>query len=97
MRTAQKAGVVVSAGTDAHRVANYNSFVALGWMLDGKSAGGMALRGAEETLGRIEALRRYASGSAWIAHDEAQRGTLAAGKFADLALLSGAQAIGAQG
>ena len=46
MRTALKTGVVVGAGTDAHRVANYNPFVALRWMLDGKSAGGMALRGA---------------------------------------------------
>jgi predicted amidohydrolase YtcJ len=88
MRTARKAGVIVGAGTDAHRVANYNPFVALRWMLDGKSAGGVALRGAEETPSRIEALRMYTSGSAWFAHDDAQRGTLALGKFADLAGLS---------
>ena len=30
----------------------------------------------------------YTSGSAWFAHDDAQRGTLAPGKFADLAVLS---------
>jgi predicted amidohydrolase YtcJ len=88
MRTALKSGVVVGAGTDAHRVADYNPFVALRWMLDGKSAGGVALRGAEETPSRIEALRMYTSGSAWFAHDDAQRGTLALGKFADLAVLS---------
>jgi len=88
MRTAQKAGVVVGAGTDAHRVANYNPFVALRWMLDGKSAGGVALRGPEETPSRIEALRMYTSGSAWLAHDDSRRGTLAVGKFADLAVLS---------
>jgi predicted amidohydrolase YtcJ len=88
MRTAQKAGVVVGAGTDAHRVANYNPFVALRWMLDGKSAGGVALRGPEETPSRIEALRMYSSGSAWFAHDDARRGSLAVGKFADLAVLS---------
>jgi hypothetical protein len=88
LRTALKAGVVIGAGTDAHRVANYNPFVALGWMLDGKSAGGVALRGAEETPSRIEALRMYASGSAWFAHDETRRGTLAVGKLADLALLT---------
>jgi len=57
-------------------------------MLDGKSAGGVALRGAEETPSRIEALRMYASGSAWFAHDDARRGTLQVGKFADLAVLS---------
>jgi predicted amidohydrolase YtcJ len=30
----------------------------------------------------------YASGSVWFAHDDARRGTLALGNFADLALLS---------
>ena len=76
------------AGTDAHRVANYNPFIALRWMLDGKSAGGMALRGPEETPSRLDALRMYTSGSAWFAHDEAKRGTLEIGKLADLAVLT---------
>lgn len=88
MRTALKSGVVIGAGTDAHRVANYNPFIALRWMLDGKSAGGVALRGPEETPSRLEALRMYTSGSAWFAHDESRRGTLAVGKLADLAVLS---------
>jgi len=88
MRTALRAGVMVGAGTDAHRVANYSPFIALRWMLDGKSAGGVALRGPEETPNRQEALRMYTSGSAWLAHDEARRGTLAVGKLADLAVLS---------
>lgn len=88
MRTALKAGVTVGAGTDAHRVANYNPFVALRWMLDGKSAGGVALRGPAETPTRLEALRMYTSGSAWFAHDEARRGSLEVGKLADLAVLS---------
>jgi predicted amidohydrolase YtcJ len=30
----------------------------------------------------------YTSGSAWLAHDEAKRGTLELGKLADLAVLS---------
>ena len=76
------------AGTDAHRVANYNPFKALRWMLNGKSAGGVALRGPEETPTRLEALRMYSSGSAWFAHDEAKRGTLEVGKLADLAVLN---------
>lgn len=88
MRTALRAGVMVGAGTDAHRVANYSPFIALRWMLDGKSAGGVPLRGPEETPNRQEALRMYTSGSAWLAHDEARRGTLAVGKLADLAVLS---------
>jgi predicted amidohydrolase YtcJ len=88
MRTALKSGVAIGAGTDAHRVANYNPFIALRWMLDGKSAGGVALRGPQETPSRLEALRMYTSGSAWFAHDDSQRGTLAIGKLADLAVLS---------
>ena len=39
--TALRAGVHVGAGTDAHRVASYNPFVALQWMLDGKTVGGL--------------------------------------------------------
>ena len=88
MRTALRVGVKIGAGTDAHRVANYNPFIALRWMLDGKSAGGVALRSPEETPTRLEALRMYSSGSAWFAHDEAKRGTLEVGKLADLAVLN---------
>jgi predicted amidohydrolase YtcJ len=87
MKTALKAGVVLGAGTDAHRVANYNPMVALQWMLDGKSAGGVPLRGPEETPSRVEALRMYSLGSAWFAHDDGRRGALAVGKLADLVVL----------
>ena len=34
------------------------------------------------------ALRLYTQGSAWFAHEEAKRGSLEAGKLADLAVLS---------
>ena len=87
LRTALKVGTRIGAGTDAHRVANYNPFVALRWMLDGKSAGGVALRGPEETPDRLQALRMYTQGSAWLAHDESRRGALGVGKLADLAVL----------
>lgn len=88
MKTALRVGVVIGAGTDAHRVADYNPFIALRWMLDGKSASGRKLRGEQETPSRLEALRFYTQGSAWLAHDEANRGSLQVGKLADLAVLS---------
>ncbi len=88
IRTAMGLGVSIGAGTDAHRVANYNPFVALRWMLDGKSVGRIALRGPEETPNRMEALRLYTVGSAWFDHSDADRGTLVPGKLADLAVLS---------
>ncbi len=85
--TAVRAGVHVGAGTDAHRVASYNPFVALQWMLDGKTVSGQATRGPEETPSREQALRLYTEGSAWFSFDEAKRGTLEAGKLADFAIL----------
>lgn len=86
--TARQLGVAVGAGTDAHRVASYNPFTALQWFLDGKTVGGIALRGPEETPSRAEALRLYTQGSAWFSKDEARRGSLTVGKLADLAVLS---------
>ena len=86
--TGSKIGVAIGAGTDAHRVSTYNPFTALQWFLDGKNASGTVLRGPDETPGRADALRFYTGGSAWVSHDEATRGSLEVGKFADLAVLS---------
>ncbi|MFV0677665.1 amidohydrolase [Variovorax sp. tm] len=85
--TALRAGVNIGAGTDAHRVASYNPFVALQWMLDGKTVSGKAMRGADETPTREQALRLYTQGSAWFSFDEGRRGTLEVGKLADFAVL----------
>ncbi|WP_432728786.1 amidohydrolase [Variovorax sp. W6] len=85
--TALRTGVNVGAGTDAHRVASYNPFVALQWMLDGKTVSGKAMRGADETPTREQALRLYTQGSAWFSFDENRRGTLEVGKLADFAVL----------
>jgi predicted amidohydrolase YtcJ len=81
-------GVAIGAGTDAHRVASYNPFTALQWFLDGKTVAGNAIRGPEETPTRADALRLYTLGSAWFSRDEQKRGSLEAGKLADLAVLS---------
>jgi predicted amidohydrolase YtcJ len=88
VNSASRVGVVVGAGTDAHRVASYNPFTALQWFLDGKTVSGVAIRGPEETPNRADALRFYTLGSAWFSHDEGKRGSLEAGKLADLAVLS---------
>jgi len=88
LNTALRIGVHVGAGTDAHRVMSYNPWVALQWMLDGKTVGGHALRGPEETPTREAALRMYTQGSAWFAFAEQERGSLEVGKLADLVVLS---------
>jgi len=88
VETAREIGVPVGAGTDAHRVAPYSPFTALQWALDGKTVGGKAVRGPEETPSRANALRAYTQGSAWFSHDDDKRGALEPGKLADLAVLT---------
>lgn len=86
--TAMKMGLVVGAGTDAHRVSSYNPFVSLQWYLDGTTIGGTQTRGEAEAPSRRQALEMYTRNSAHMANDDDKRGTLEAGKFADLAVLS---------
>ena len=88
VETGKKIGVAIGGGTDAHRVASYNPFTSLQWFLDGRTVSGTAIRGPEETPDRMEALRFYTLGSAWFSFDEKKRGSLEAGKLADLAVLS---------
>jgi predicted amidohydrolase YtcJ len=88
VETARKMGVVVGAGTDAHRVASYNPFTALQWLLDSKTVGGVVMRGPQEIPSRLDALRFYTLESAWFSFDEDVRGSLEVGKLADLAVLS---------
>jgi len=86
--TAKKIGVRIGAGTDAHRVASYNPWAAIQWMLDGKTVGGTALRDKSEIPSREDALRMYTLGSAWLAFADDKRGSLEIGKLADFAVLS---------
>ncbi|MDB5384887.1 MAG: putative TIM-barrel fold metal-dependent hydrolase [Planctomycetaceae bacterium] len=81
-------GIPVGAGTDATRVASYNPWVSLYWLVAGKTVGGTALYPENNRLDRSEALRRYTLGSAWFSGEEQMKGALTAGQFADLAVLS---------
>ena len=55
-------GVPVGMGTDATRVASYNRWVALYWLIAGKTVGGTTLYSQSNRLDRTEALRRYHEG-----------------------------------
>jgi predicted amidohydrolase YtcJ len=83
-----KAGIVVGAGTDATRVASYNPFMSLYWLVTGKTIGGTALYPENNRLDRMEALRLYTVGSAWFSADENKKGSITEGALADLAVLS---------
>src|SRR6185436_4909835 len=81
-------GIPVGAGTDATRVASFNPWVSLYWMVTGKTVGGAALYPEANRLDRAEALRRYTLGSAWFSAEEDKKGALVPGQLADLAVLS---------
>lgn len=82
-------GLPVGAGTDGTRVASYNPWPALYWLITGKTVGGLQLAEPANQLSREEALHLYTKGSAWISGEETVKGTLENGMYADFALLSG--------
>jgi predicted amidohydrolase YtcJ len=82
-------GIPLACGTDANRATSYNPWIGVHWLLTGKTLGGAKLQGDQNLLDRTEALRLYTAGGAWMSSEEDKKGTLSAGKLADLAFLSG--------
>lgn len=76
-------GVKVSAGTDATRVASYNPWVSLSWMVTGKTLGGTQLYPQRNLLDRETALRMWTENVAWFSNEEGRRGRISAGHLAD--------------
>lgn len=81
-------GIPVGAGTDGTRVASYNPWPALYWLVSGKTVGGLQLAATDNKLTREEALYLYTKGSAWMSKEEDVKGTLENGMYADFAILS---------
>jgi len=88
LRAMLDAGIPVGAGTDATRVSSHNPWVSLAWMVTGRTVGGTPLLSERNRLTRDEALRLYTVGSAWFSGDEAVKGRIAAGQYADFAILT---------
>ncbi|WP_138467644.1 amidohydrolase [Poseidonocella sp. HB161398] len=79
-----EAGIPVSAGTDATRVASYNPWVGLSWLVTGRTVGGLRVTPARNCLDRETALRMWSEKVAWFAGDDGRRGRIAPGMLADL-------------
>lgn len=77
-------GVKVSAGTDATRVASYNPWVSLSWMITGKTVGGLQIYPRRNCLDRETALRMWTEDVTWFSNDEGKKGRIEKGQFADL-------------
>jgi hypothetical protein len=83
-----KAGIPVGAGTDATRVASYNPWMSLSWLVTGKTVGGLALYPEENLLDRETALRLWTVDNTWFSNEEGMRGRIVPGMLADFAVLS---------
>jgi hypothetical protein len=77
-------GVKVSAGTDATRVASYNPWVALSWLVTGRTVGGLRLYAQRDCLDRETALRMWTENVTWFSDEEGKKGRIQPGQFADL-------------
>ncbi|MEJ1166564.1 amidohydrolase [Variovorax sp. CCNWLW186] len=77
-------GVKVSAGTDATRVASYNPWVSLSWLVTGKTVGGMQLYPQRNCLDREAALRMWTENVTWFSNEVGKKGRIEAGMLADL-------------
>lgn len=67
-------GVPVGAGTDATRVASYNPWVSLAWLVTGRTLGGLQLYPAANQLDRETALRLWTESNTWFSTEVGKRG-----------------------
>lgn len=77
-------GVKVSAGTDATRVASYNPWVSLSWLITGRTIGGMQLYPQRNCLDRETALRMWTENVTWFSNEEGKKGRIQVGQMADI-------------
>lgn len=82
------AGIPVGAGTDATRVASYNPWVSLSWLVTGRTVGGTSLYPPANRLDRETALRLWTEANTWFSNEQGKKGQLKAGQLADLIVLS---------
>jgi predicted amidohydrolase YtcJ len=82
------ADIPVGLGTDATRVASYNPWTALYWLVSGRTVGGLTLYKEENRLSRELALELWTAGSAWFSNEQGKKGRIQVGQLADLAVLT---------
>jgi predicted amidohydrolase YtcJ len=78
------AGVKTSAGTDATRVASYNPWVSIAWLVTGRTVGGLRLYPQRNCLDRETALRMWSENVTWFSNEGGKKGRIAVGQLADL-------------
>jgi predicted amidohydrolase YtcJ len=77
-------GIKVSGGTDATRVASYNPWVSLAWLVTGKTVAGLRLYPQRNCLDRETALRMWTENVTWFSNEEGRKGRIQVGQLADV-------------
>lgn len=88
IRAMLERGLTVAAGTDATRVSSYNPWVALHWLVSGRTVGGLAIRSPQNRVDRATALAMYTTAGAALTGEQDVKGVLRQGCYGDLAVLS---------
>ncbi|WP_367137638.1 MULTISPECIES: amidohydrolase [Streptomyces] len=88
IRAMLERGLTVAAGTDATRVSSYNPWVALHWLISGRTVGGLTLRPPQNRVDRATALAMYTTAGAALTGEQDVKGILRPGCYGDLAVLS---------
>jgi predicted amidohydrolase YtcJ len=83
-----EAGVPLGMGTDATRVASYNPWVGLHWLVTGETVGGTLLYPQRHLVDRHTALRLYTESNAWFSSENGLKGAIKVGQYADFVALS---------
>ena len=87
--------IPLGAGTDGTRVATYNPWVSLQWLVTGKTVGGFQLYTPNytdcdinsNTSTRGAALQLWTTNNTWFCNEQKLKGKLIPGMYADLAIL----------
>ncbi|MCX5401666.1 amidohydrolase [Streptomyces sp. NBC_00102] len=88
VRAMLERGLTVGGGTDATRVSTYNPWIALHWLVTGRTVGDLVLRPPLNRVDRATALAMFTRAGAELTGEQDVKGVLRPGCFGDLAVLS---------
>lgn len=87
-RSLVESGIPLGAGTDATVVGPMDPWLMMYFMTTGNNNASQFSGMTGQAISRMDALRMYTSGSAYLSFDDDALGTIETGKLADLAVLS---------
>ncbi|MDX3850807.1 amidohydrolase [Streptomyces sp. AK02-01A] len=88
IRAMLERGLTVGGGTDATRISTYNPWIALHWLITGRTVGDLVVRPPHNRVDRRTALSMFTEAGAALTGEASVKGVLRPGYLGDLAVLS---------